>query len=170
MERPKTRLNDRREVLTGVGLSGLALAAAASPALAAQSTGRQDGNVSAVAFMSYRIKALLEAPTAEAAIGRFEEIFEPGFHGIGNGKAITRADLETHLHEVHKRLKDMTFTVTHAARQGNVIADRHVGTATVIASGEPWSLEVLGIYELGKGDRIRTWHEISRSIQGDADF
>lgn len=167
MEHPKNRLNHRREVLTGVGLSGLALAAMASPALAA---GPPDGNVSAVAFMNYRIKALLEAPTAEAAIGRFGEIFEPGFHGIGNGKAVTRADLEIHLREVHKRLKDMTFTVTHAARQGNVIADRHVGSATVIASGEPWALEVMGIYELGEGDRFRTWHEISRSIQGDANF
>ena len=167
MEPQETRLTDRREVLTGGGLSGLAMAAMAAPAPAAD---RQGDNAAAVAFMSYRVKALLEAPTAEAAIGRFEEIFEPGFHGIGNGKPLTRAEMETHLHEVHKRLKDMTFTVTHAARQGNVIADRHVGTATVIGSGEPWGLEVIGLYELGKGDRIRSWYEISHSIQGDANF
>jgi hypothetical protein len=54
---------------------------------------------------------------------------------------------------------EVEIEVTHAVRCGSLIASRHSVAAKTRADGKDWKIEVIGIYELTPGDRIRVAYQ-----------
>lgn len=118
-------------------------------------------------FILRRQKMVLEAPDGEAAAAVLPEIFDRDLKINLNGEQLGLDWLQQHVREVHQRLEHTSVEVTHAAREGNVLVERHIITGIDAATKEAWVMEVMAAYELTDDDKIKTQHELASMRAGE---
>lgn len=112
-------------------------------------------------FVSDFQKQLLEATSGEAAVAALPKIFDRDLKLHLNGEVHDWEWLEEHVLEVHKRLRDVKVEVTHAAREGQVIVERHIIHATATDTNEPWRMEVMTAFDLTPDNKIKAAYELA---------
>ncbi len=112
-------------------------------------------------FVSNFQKQILEAPNGEAAVAALPNIFDRDLELHLNGEVHGWDWLEEHVFEVYKRLKNVEVTVTHAAREGSVLVERHTIDAIDKDSNEPWRMEVMSAFDLTADNKIKTAYELA---------
>jgi limonene-1,2-epoxide hydrolase len=117
---------------------------------------------SPVDFISCLQKSVMEATDAATSLAALPRIFDRELKIILNGRELGWSWLEQHVGELHVRLREIKIDVTHAARDGNVLLERHIVTAVDRGSGLPWQAEIMAVYELTEDDKIRTWRELAQ--------
>lgn len=117
-------------------------------------------------FISGLQKSVMEAREPAASLAALPGIFDRDLKIYLNGQKLGWPWLEQHMQELHTRLKDIDIEVTHAARDGNVLLERHLVRAVARDSGERWEAEIMAVYELTADDKIKVWRELAR-IPGD---
>ncbi len=118
-------------------------------------------------FILRRQKMVLEAPNGEAAAAMLPEIFDRDLIIHLNGEQVGLDWLEEHVRELHQRLEQTSVEVTHAARNGNVLIERHVISGVDATSKAPWVMEVMAAYELTDDDKIKTHYELANMRAGE---
>ena len=117
-------------------------------------------------FISALQKSVMEAADPAGSLDALPRIFDRDLEIYLNGQKLGWPWLEQHMQELHTRLKDIEIEVTHAARDGNVLLERHLVRAVARDSGERWVAEIMAVYELTADDKIKVWRELAR-IPGD---
>jgi hypothetical protein len=118
-------------------------------------------------FIGRLLKAVFEAPTGAVGVAELPHIFERDVRLTINGEEFDWRWLEQHVRESHSRLRNVAVEVTHAVREGALLMDRHVVSATATDTGAQWRIEVLAAYELSSRGKIHRIHEISRMHAGE---
>jgi limonene-1,2-epoxide hydrolase len=113
-------------------------------------------------FISARQKSVMEAPNVAASMAALPQIFDRDLKIFLNGQELGWAWLEQHMRELHARLKNIRVHVTHAAREGNVLLERHTVSATALQGGDSWQAEIMAVYELTDDQKIKTWRELAK--------
>ena len=111
-------------------------------------------------------KRLLQADSGEAAAAELPKIFDRDAKHFLNGEPLGWDWLEEHVRQLHTRLKVTAVDVTHAARDGNIIVERHTITAVDRETNEPWQMEVMAAFELSPEGKVTTSHELAQIRTG----
>lgn len=123
-------------------------------------------SLSPAIFIRNRLRRIFEAKNASTAIAQMPHIFDRDFSLVFNGKHHGWDWLVQHIHDVYDRLEDVAVEVTHAAWEGHTLLERHIVTAKMLKSGEPWQIEVFSVYELTRDLLIKGWHEAAFQVVG----
>lgn len=118
-------------------------------------------------LISRLLKSVFEAPIGAAGVEQLPHVFERDVRLNINGEELDWGWLEQHVRESHTRLRGVAVEVTHAVREGPLLMDRHIVSATSSDTGTAWRIEVLAAYEFSAGGRIRRIHELSRMHAGE---
>jgi len=128
----------------------------------------QKGETSAQ-FIERLLKMVVEAKDSAAALAAFREIFDPDVKLIVNGDTYNLSWFESHVQLIPKKLRDANVKVTHAAREGNMLIDRHIVRAVDRETSKPWGLEAIAAYEFNDQGKIVTQTELTRVVEGEYD-
>lgn len=94
-----------------------------------------------------------------------EAFFAPEYRQISDGKTLTYQQFASHVQHVRASVAQIAIEVDDAARDGDLIADRHTVRITH-ADGRKAVLEVYAFARL-KDDRVVELNEVSRVVLGD---